>query len=80
MQVILLLSARKYILSLPGDIQERITSKIEFFSRQENITPFAKHIGGKFYRFRVGDYRVIFYIKNNVLYVDEIERRDKVYK
>jgi mRNA-degrading endonuclease RelE of RelBE toxin-antitoxin system len=31
------------------------------------------------YRFRIGDYRALFKVENNILKVAKIERRDKVY-
>jgi mRNA-degrading endonuclease RelE of RelBE toxin-antitoxin system len=65
---------------LPLDTQERITSKLRFFAAQPNPLTFAKFIAEKdAYRFRIGNYRVLFIIENNILKVAKIERRDKVY-
>ena len=58
----------------------RIEEKIDFFAHQESPLLFSKSLGGGLYRFRVGDYRVIFYIENDMIYVYKIDRRDKVYK
>lgn len=49
--------------SLPKPVQKRIVSKMRFYASQENPLTFAKRLvdvrEGQF-RFRIGDYRVIF--------------------
>lgn len=80
MQIILSSRARKQLQSFSLDIKSRIEEKIDFFTQQENPLLFSKPLGDGFYRFRVGDYRIVFYIENSVMYVDKIDRRDKVYR
>lgn len=49
--------------NLPIKVSQRIFKKVDFFISQTNPLKFAKVLQGEFkglYRFRVGDYRVIF--------------------
>ena len=51
------------LLSLPRISADRITKKTLWFAEQKNPLSFAKVLGGRYdgvYRFRVGDYRVLF--------------------
>jgi mRNA-degrading endonuclease RelE of RelBE toxin-antitoxin system len=55
--------AEKSFLKLPTVVQKRIIEKIEFFLSDSNPLSFAKPLSGASsltYRFRIGDYRVIF--------------------
>ena len=52
--------ARRRWRKFPPDIKERIVVKVKEYCLREDIFRAARHLGGKFYRFRVGDYRVIF--------------------
>lgn len=65
---------------MPIDSQVRMKDKINFFTQQSDPRLFAKHIGGKLHRWRVGDYRIFFKLGENVLTIVKIERRDKAYK
>ena len=60
--------ARKQLGKLPRDMQERIISTIE----RCRIRPYShvtRIVGSPYYRLRVGDYRVIIDIKDNVLQI-----------
>ncbi len=70
---------RKWLNSLDSHTHDRIASKIQFFSEQSDPLIFAKNIGYGLSRFRVGDYRIVFYIENQTIYIVDIDRRDKVY-
>ena len=73
----------KQLKSLPHSIQKRIVEKMRFYANQNDPLKFAEYLSdrreGEF-RFRVGDYRLIFDVRANVIYVLKIDRRDKVYK
>lgn len=77
-------TARKVLLSLPGAVQERRGKKID--SLKDNPRPAgAKALKGKrgdFYRLRVGDYRILYQIRNKVLLVIVIKvgHRREVYR
>jgi mRNA-degrading endonuclease RelE of RelBE toxin-antitoxin system len=60
--------------------QKRIADKMRFYAQQTDVFVFAKYIAirGE-YRLRVGNYRIYFEVKNDVLNVKTIERRDKTY-
>ncbi|MFA6601972.1 MAG: hypothetical protein WCT02_03910 [Candidatus Paceibacterota bacterium] len=80
MQVKILYKAERWLDDAPLELQDRIREKLKFYSSQINPISF----GGKLtdregYKFRVGNYRVICVIKDGIMYVSKIERRDKAY-
>ena len=74
--------AAKEFLKLDKKLQLRILTKLEFFLSQDNPIEFAKPIVGLFntYRFRVGDYRLIFELLEKEILVLKIDVRGSVYK
>ena len=70
--------------NLPKNIQKRIVDKMRFFLLSGNPMKFSESIKDKSlgdFRFRVGDYRVVFdIIAGKTISVVNIKKRDKVYK
>ena len=68
--------------NLSRSVQKRIIDKMRFYVTQKNPLKFAKRLTdyneGE-YRFRIGDYRIIFDVMNNIIYVLKVDKRDKVY-
>lgn len=67
---------------LSKEIQQRVVKKLEFFAQQEDPIQFSKslvNLPPATHRFRVGDYRIAFYIQENTIYVDRIGHRREVY-
>ncbi len=72
---------------LPNNIAQRIAKKVRWFSEQHNPLQFAKGLHdtefGQ-YRFRVGDYRVIFDLNAQglitILLVLRVKHRREVYR
>lgn len=77
-------TAVKDIKRLPKTIQKRIKKKLEFYLSQQDTMSYAVPLigGGRGgdYRFRVGDYRVVFDKNGNVLTVLYVEHRKDVYR
>ncbi|OGI64875.1 hypothetical protein A2647_02965 [Candidatus Nomurabacteria bacterium RIFCSPHIGHO2_01_FULL_40_24b] len=75
--------AARQLEDLPKPIQKRIAKKMRFFGEQKNPLRFAERLTdyreGEF-RFRVGDYRLTFDVKNTAIYVLHIGRRDNIYQ
>lgn len=75
--------AAEQLESLPIEIQKRIADKMRFYESQINPLRFAERLTepreGE-YRFRVGNYRIIFDVTGNKLYVLAIKKRDEAYK
>lgn len=72
----------KDLKKLPKHLQKRVIKKLQFFAQQENPLAFSKplvNLPPVTHRFRVGDYRVAFYIENNSMYIDRIRHRSEVY-
>jgi mRNA-degrading endonuclease RelE of RelBE toxin-antitoxin system len=62
-------------------LQTRIVEKLEFYSSQSDPSKFAEPlIGSSEYRFRIGDYRIIFEVMNDTIWVLAIKRRDEAYR
>ncbi|MCL4389860.1 MAG: type II toxin-antitoxin system RelE/ParE family toxin [Patescibacteria group bacterium] len=68
---------------LPKDIQKRVVKKVQFFAAQENPISFAKplvNLPPATHRFRVGDYRIAFYVSSKQIYIDRVRHRKEVYE
>jgi mRNA-degrading endonuclease RelE of RelBE toxin-antitoxin system len=66
---------------LPRRLQKRIVEKLELYSQQPDPLKFAEPLtGSNEYRFRIGDYRVIFEVLHDTLWVTAIKRRDEAYQ
>ena len=77
--------AEKDFISLPKDLQKRIAEKMRFFSKSDDPLKFAerlKDISLGDFRFRVGNYRIIFDADSakKEIYILKIRLRDKSYK
>jgi len=76
-------TALKDLKKLSPDIRKLIISKIEYFIALPNPLNFASHlinydIGQ--YRFRVGDYRIIFEIESETIFILTIGHRREIYR
>ena len=66
---------------LPYRLQVRIVEKIELYALQPDPLKFAESLtGSSEFRFRIGDYRVIFEVLHDTLWVTAIKRRDEAYR
>ena len=72
--------AVKFLKCQPRDIQKRIISAIHKLPESGDVKPMAGHINE--FRLRVGSYRVIYSVENDVLIVRvlDIGNRGDVYK
>ena len=68
---------------LPKADQKRVAEKMKFYGETSNPLKFAERLSGAYlgqFRFRIGNYRVIFDVAENKIWVLKIAKRDKVYK
>lgn len=83
-QVVFKPTAIKDLRKLPHTVQKRIKVKLEFYITQSEPLDFAIQLIGNSkageYRFRVGDYRVVFDKEQDTLVVLYIEHRREVYR
>lgn len=75
--------ALKELKKLPKEWQKRIIQKLDFFVSSKQPLSFAQHlinfeIGQ--YRFRIGDYRVIFDLEEDMLVILSVGHRREIYK
>ena len=76
-------TARKDIKKLSPQIQKRLKSKLEFFIAQKDPLVFAEPLTEPInaqYRFRVGNYRVLFDIEGHNLVILHVQHRREVYR
>ncbi len=75
--------ATKDFKKLPKEIQKRCVKKLDYFVSSEMPLQFAEslinyEIGQ--YRFRIGDYRVIFDVEGEILVILAVGHRREIYK
>lgn len=84
MRVIFSRQAEKDFLKLNSIIQKRIGQKLRFYADAPDPLNFAKPLANfasdGTYRFRIGDYRVIFDITDDMLAILHIDHRSEVYR
>ena len=77
-------SALKDLKKLPINIQKRIAKKLDYILNQNEPLDYAAPLIGNSiagdYRFRLGDYRVVFDLVKNKLIIILIEHRREVYR
>ncbi|MEK6853272.1 MAG: type II toxin-antitoxin system RelE/ParE family toxin [Nanoarchaeota archaeon] len=74
-------TAAKQLKKLPKDIQERIIIALERLRIRPESCDIKKLVGMPGYRFRVGDYRVIFDLEKDklLIFVLELGHRRNIY-
>ena len=81
MEFIFTPTAEEHFERLPEIAQRRVAAKMRFYAKQPDPLQFAEHLTGvDSYRFRIGDYRVIFTLVHNAVWILAIKRRDKAYR
>ena len=80
--IVLTNNGEKDLKKLTQEIQKRIIKKLKFFSSQEDPFAFSKplvDLPPTTHRFRVGDYRIAFYLLGKTIFVEKIRHRREVY-
>jgi mRNA-degrading endonuclease RelE of RelBE toxin-antitoxin system len=81
MRVYFSLTAEEHLARLPRLVQIRIVKKLEAYAGQSDPLQFAEPLTGvDAFRFRIGDYRVIFEVLHGTLWILAIKRRDEAYR
>lgn len=74
-------TALEQLEALPVAARKRIINKVVFFISQPDPLVFAKPLRGHdAYRFRIGNYRVVFDIEKDVLTVLLVVKREGAYR
>ncbi|NMC05510.1 MAG: type II toxin-antitoxin system RelE/ParE family toxin [Candidatus Lokiarchaeota archaeon] len=81
-KVVFTAKARKQLVELPRPVAKRIVEKVEELAMDPFSQDIKKLAGMAFYRLRVGDYRIIFDMKNDELLVliIKVGHRKEIYK
>lgn len=75
--------ARKQLYKLSKEIQRRIIIKLDYYASSDSPILFAKRLKNMetgSYRFRVGDYRIIFDIRETIIVILRIGHRSEIYR
>lgn len=75
--------AVKSIQKLTPQIKKRLKEKLEFFIDQDDPLAFAKPLikpADAQYRFRIGNYRVLFDVEGNNIVILLVQHRKDIYK
>ncbi|PIQ68349.1 MAG: addiction module toxin RelE [Candidatus Taylorbacteria bacterium CG11_big_fil_rev_8_21_14_0_20_46_11] len=74
--------AARQLGKLPRQVQKRIAEKMRLYASQDDPLEFAEHLTdyreGE-YRFRFGDYRASFDVKDSRIVILKVGRRDEMY-
>jgi mRNA interferase RelE/StbE len=72
--------ARKFLRRLPTELSKRIIKKIKEI--KENPFRYIEHYEGKYYKLRIGDFRLLLDIdfKNKIFLIEVLDKRGRVYK
>ncbi|TSC68849.1 MAG: hypothetical protein G01um101456_459 [Parcubacteria group bacterium Gr01-1014_56] len=74
-------TATRQFLALSRQDQKRISIKMRFYATQDDSLSFAKPlVGSPLYRFRIGDFRIIFEVVSKVIWILKIVKRDQAYR
>jgi len=83
MQIVFKESGARSLKKLDFSIRVRILKKLQFYASRENPLRFAELVTdprfGK-YRFRIGEYRVLFDIENHKIIILKVGQRKDIYK
>ena len=75
--------AKRDIQALDPVVQKRIANKLQFFLKQGDPLAFAKMlVNGKDgdYRWRIGPYRIVFDVNDQVILLLRVQHRKDVYR
>lgn len=75
--------ATKQLKKLPKDVQRQIIKKLEFFLSTPDPLVFASKLINRDlgeYRFRAGDYRIIFDVEGQKIIVVAVGHRKEIYR
>jgi len=76
-------SAIADLISLPKEVQRRIAQKMRFYAEAQNPVRFAEHLTDfkdAEFRFRIGEYRILFDVINNSIFILKIKNRKDSYR
>ncbi|MGB3023917.1 MAG: type II toxin-antitoxin system RelE/ParE family toxin [Candidatus Saccharimonadales bacterium] len=83
MRIALAKTASKDIKKCPPQLQKRIYDKLNFFLAQRDPLVFAEPLTQPFdaqYRFRIGNYRVLFDVEGDMIVILHVQHRREVYR
>lgn len=68
---------------LPQNIRKRIASKLLYYASSKNPLLFAKplvNLPPSTHRYRIGKYRVSFFVKEKTIFIERVEVRGQAYR
>ena len=84
MRLVFTRTAQKDLQKLSHAAQKQIVKKLHFFMNQPDPMKFAVKLSGFSkggdYRFRIGDYRTVFDVEKQTIFILHIEHRRDIYR
>ena len=75
--------ALKDLKKLSPEVRKRVMEKLDFFMGTVTPIAFAEHLTNHeigSYRFRIGDYRIVFDLEDDTLVILKVGHRREIYK
>lgn len=75
--------SKNQFIKLDTQVKKRVISKLDFWAHSRNPLKFAENLINSElgeYRFRIGDYRIIFDVKGENLVILSVGHRREIYK
>ena len=82
-QIVFTPRGERDLLAMPGDAQRRIHRKLQWLVAQDKPLRFAKplvNLPPATHRFRIGYYRVSFFVASHTIWVERVELRGQAYR
>ena len=83
MEIVFTPRGERELAALPKVVQQRIDRKLQWLAAQDNPPHRAKplvNLPPATHRFRVGIYRVSFYVAGHTIFVERVEVRGQAYR
>ncbi len=83
MHIIVTDSAKRDFTRISRDVAKRIERKLAFFASAPHPLEFAEtlvNLPPATHRFRIGDWRVKFYVGGNMVFITGIDHRSRAYR
>ncbi len=73
-------NVEKTLRKLDKIVRKRFFQKISYLKGFPNISNYKKLKGGNNFQCRIGNFRILFYLEDECIFISEVEHRSRVYK
>ncbi len=82
-RIVLTPRGQRDLMALPKGVQQRVHRKLQWFTSQAQPLHFVKplvNLPPATHRFRIGTYRVWFYLVEHTIFIERVELRGQAYR